>query len=129
VCLDPKHAEADPEHPKRIKRRRRPRKTLLDEGDRRSRMLYTRVLEEAVGITTEQAEPQNCLIEEKVIIIGVDEYMIGFGGSSNELISAMEGEETYENVQNVLPTRFKLMQWDTAAAVLFNRAHPYPQIV
>jgi hypothetical protein len=56
------------------------------------------------------------LPESELVIIGVDEYAVGFGGGGNELISALEGDDTYEDAQNVPPVRFKLMQWGAACS-------------
>ncbi|KAF1934840.1 hypothetical protein EJ02DRAFT_471610 [Clathrospora elynae] len=47
ICLDFKHAAANPKYPKRIKRKRQPCKTALDEEDRSNWLQYTQDLEEA----------------------------------------------------------------------------------
>ncbi|KAH8726714.1 hypothetical protein GQ44DRAFT_725899 [Phaeosphaeriaceae sp. PMI808] len=80
-------------------------------------------------VCLDQAEAQQWQVEEKVIIIGVDEYMLTFGGSGNENISALEGEDIYKFAQNVQEKRFKLMQWGAASATLADPTYPYPHSV
>lgn len=79
-------------------------------------MAYTYTLERLAGHTIEEYDRNGGLVPTDLILIGVDEYCLGFGGGGNNLISALEGEKTYENAQNVPPVRFKLTQWGAACS-------------
>jgi hypothetical protein len=119
ACLQKRHYELDPDRPKPIKRRRRLRKTLLDDDNKRERLDYTNTLENLAGYTVDEgnkARLEGKQLDTNLVIIGVDEYAVGFGGAGNELISAMPGEDTYKDAQNVPPVRFKLMQWGAACS-------------
>ncbi|KAF2184609.1 hypothetical protein K469DRAFT_750796 [Zopfia rhizophila CBS 207.26] len=105
----------------------RPRKTHLDETDKTRRIEYTKTLEQLAGISIKDAEAQGGVVATDLIIIGVDEYSVPFGGSANEYISAMAGEDTYEMAQEIPAIRFKPMQW--AAACPKRSRLKRPQVV
>ncbi|KAL5406981.1 hypothetical protein PMIN04_011860 [Paraphaeosphaeria minitans] len=114
VALDQEHADGDSDNPRRIMRRRRPRKTQLTDTNKQLRLKFCDNLEDLCGLPlADAAQLDDTEVNEltKVILIGVDEYCVAFGGSGNQLISLLEGEDAYPHAQPCKGANFKLMQW------------------
>jgi hypothetical protein len=85
VIYEKPYCEADSKDQRRIKPHRRPRKTALDQAHKDARLEYVKTLEAMDGHTCEEVVKQEIEqgkeLEHNLILIGVDEYSVGFGGA------------------------------------------------
>jgi len=120
VLYEPKYCLADPIDQRPIKARKRVRKTALDSPHKRQRLSYVDELEEIDGHTCEEVVEKEVdgdqELDHNVILIGVDEYSVTFGGAPSGFINLPEGTDAYEYAQGVPQERFSLMQWGAACA-------------
>ncbi|KAF2246827.1 hypothetical protein BU26DRAFT_53920 [Trematosphaeria pertusa] len=128
VLQDREHVEKDEQHPKRIKRGRQLRKEALTEIHKQQRRAYTHKLEILDGNSLEDVYLLEVVegkeISHNLIIIGVDEYTVEFGGSGFNRVSYMEGEDLYKHAQETQPSRFSLMQWNAACGQEISLTRP-----